>query len=103
MGYISCRINRQRGTKGYCGQSVGSYGTCSGSIRNLPYRDRLSGGRAFRSHGAGSHRRWAGILLWLAIDLAGLMVIAFVVSFVFLAKVDADVDNAAYGYLPADR
>ena len=45
------------------------------------------------------YRRWAGILLWLAIAVAGLMVVAFVASIVFLVKADADVDNAAYGYL----
>ncbi|WP_235989429.1 hypothetical protein [Streptomyces ureilyticus] len=45
------------------------------------------------------YRRWAGVLLWLAIAVAGLMVVAFVVSIVFLVKADADVDNAAHGYL----
>ncbi|MFE0358670.1 hypothetical protein ACFW2K_37415 [Streptomyces nigra] len=45
------------------------------------------------------YRRWAGVLLWLAIAVAGLMVVAFVASIVFLVKADADVDNAAYGYL----
>lgn len=46
-----------------------------------------------------SYRRWAGVLLWLAIAVAGLMVVAFVAGIVFLVKADADVDNAAYGYL----
>ncbi|MGD6749657.1 hypothetical protein [Streptomyces sp. BH105] len=45
------------------------------------------------------YRRWAGVLLWSAIVLAGLMVIGFVVSLVLLVKADEDVDNAAYGYL----
>lgn len=45
------------------------------------------------------YRRWAGVLLRLAITVAGLMVVAFVASIVFLVKADADVDNAAYGYL----
>jgi len=45
------------------------------------------------------YRRWAGILFWLGIILAVLMVVAFVVSIVLLAVADADVDNAAYGYL----
>ncbi|RDD85255.1 hypothetical protein DVZ84_30510 [Streptomyces parvulus] len=46
-----------------------------------------------------SYRRWAGVLLWLAIAVASLMAVAFVASIVLLAKADADVDNAAYGYL----
>jgi hypothetical protein len=45
------------------------------------------------------YRRWAGILVWLAIIIAVLMVVAFVVSFVLLAVADADEGNAAYGYL----
>jgi hypothetical protein len=45
------------------------------------------------------YRRWAGVLLWLAIAVAGLMVVAFVASIALLVKADADVDNAAYGYL----
>ncbi len=45
------------------------------------------------------YRRWAGILVWLAIIIAVLMVVAFVGSLVLLAVADADVDNAAYGYL----
>ncbi|MGI5193004.1 hypothetical protein ACQEVY_05040 [Streptomyces sp. CA-288835] len=45
------------------------------------------------------YRRWAGILLWLSIALAGLMVVAFVASFFLLVKADAHVDNAVYGYL----
>ncbi|MEU8679376.1 hypothetical protein [Streptomyces sp. NPDC048560] len=45
------------------------------------------------------YRRWAGILVWLAISIAVLMVIAFVVSLVLLAQADADVENAALGYL----
>lgn len=45
------------------------------------------------------YRRWAGVLLWLAIAVASLMAVAFVASIVLLVKADADVDNAAYGYL----
>ncbi|MFI6085722.1 hypothetical protein ACIBBB_33080 [Streptomyces sp. NPDC051217] len=45
------------------------------------------------------YRRWAGVLLRLAIAVAGLMVVAFVAGVVFLVKADADVDDAAYGYL----
>lgn len=43
------------------------------------------------------YRRWASVLLRLAIAVAGLMVVAFVASIVFLVKADAD--DAAYGYL----
>lgn len=46
-----------------------------------------------------SYRRWAGVLLWLAIAVASLTAVAFVASIVLLVKADADVDNAAYGYL----
>ncbi|RAY13475.1 hypothetical protein DPM19_20685 [Actinomadura craniellae] len=45
------------------------------------------------------YRRWAGVLLGLAIIIAVLMVVAFVVSIVLLALADADTRNAAYGYL----
>ncbi|MFF3485517.1 hypothetical protein ACFYXC_19940 [Streptomyces sp. NPDC002701] len=45
------------------------------------------------------YRRWAGVLQWLAIAVAGLMVVAFVAGIVFLVKADAEVDDAAYGYL----
>ncbi|MGN9796315.1 hypothetical protein ACTMTU_35235 [Streptomyces sp. OZ13] len=45
------------------------------------------------------YRRWAGVLLWLAIAVAVLMMVAFVAGIVFLVKADADVDNAAYGYI----
>ena len=45
------------------------------------------------------YRRWARVLLRLAITVAALMAVAFVASIVFLVKADADVDNAAYGYL----
>ncbi|WP_411151982.1 hypothetical protein [Streptomyces sp. A30] len=45
------------------------------------------------------YRRWAGILIWLAVVIAVLVVVAFAVSLVLLAKADADVGNAAYGYL----
>ncbi|MFJ4836410.1 hypothetical protein ACIP79_41935 [Streptomyces sp. NPDC088747] len=45
------------------------------------------------------YRRWAGVLLWLAITLASLMVVALVASIVLLVKADAAADDAAYGYL----
>ncbi|MFC8827713.1 hypothetical protein ACFT9I_20500 [Streptomyces sp. NPDC057137] len=47
------------------------------------------------------YRRWAGILIWLAIIIAVLVVVAFVVSLVLLAQADADADagKGAYGYL----
>jgi heme/copper-type cytochrome/quinol oxidase subunit 2 len=45
------------------------------------------------------YRRWAGILSWLAIIIAVLVVVAFVASLVLLVRADADVGNAAYGYL----
>lgn len=45
------------------------------------------------------YRRRAGILGWLAIIIAVLMGVAFMASIVLLAVADADVDNAAYGYL----
>jgi heme/copper-type cytochrome/quinol oxidase subunit 2 len=45
------------------------------------------------------YRRWAGVLVWLAIIIAVLMVVAFVTSFVLLAKADADTRDAAYGYI----
>ncbi|MFV2177761.1 hypothetical protein ACFHW2_33155 [Actinomadura sp. LOL_016] len=45
------------------------------------------------------YRRWAGVLIWLAVIIAVLVVVAFVASLVLLAQADADVENAAYGYL----
>ncbi|MFC9944991.1 hypothetical protein [Streptomyces pratensis] len=45
------------------------------------------------------YRRWARILIWLAIVIAALMVVAFVVSVVLLVQADKEVSNAAYGYL----
>lgn len=45
------------------------------------------------------YRRWAGVLSRLAIIIAVLVVVAFVASLVLLVQADADVDNAAYGYL----
>jgi len=45
------------------------------------------------------YRRWASILIWLAVVIAALMVAAFVVSLVLLAKADEDTRYAAYGYL----
>lgn len=45
------------------------------------------------------YRRWARILFGLAIIIAVFIVVAFVASVVLLVKADADVDNAAYGYL----
>src|SRR5690606_16007332 len=46
-----------------------------------------------------AYRRWANILVWIAAVIAVLVVVALVASFILLAKADADVDNAAYGYL----
>ncbi|WP_235978514.1 hypothetical protein [Streptomyces lycii] len=51
-----------------------------------------------REVGAG-YRRWTGVLLWLAITVAGLMAVAFVAGIVLLMKADANTDDAAYGYL----
>lgn len=45
------------------------------------------------------YRRWARILTWLAIIIAALMAVALAVSVVLLVTADANVDNAAYGYL----
>ncbi|MET9592986.1 hypothetical protein ABZY45_18810 [Streptomyces sp. NPDC006516] len=45
------------------------------------------------------YRRWARILVGLAIVIAVLVVAAVVVSVVLLVQADADSANAAYGYL----
>ncbi|MFC0627094.1 hypothetical protein [Kribbella deserti] len=45
------------------------------------------------------YRRWAKVFVWSAIILGVLMVVAFVLSIVLLVLADADVNNAAYGYL----
>lgn len=46
-----------------------------------------------------AYRRWANVLVWIAAAVAVLMVVAAVLSVVFLVRADADVDNAALGYL----
>ncbi|MGW3292515.1 hypothetical protein ACWC9S_00975 [Streptomyces xiamenensis] len=46
-----------------------------------------------------AYRRWAGILLGLAVVLGALMMVAFVASVVLLVVADRDTGNAAYGYL----
>jgi hypothetical protein len=46
-----------------------------------------------------TYRRWANVLVWAAAVIAVLVVVALVASFVLLAQADADVDNAALGYL----
>ncbi|WP_432052840.1 hypothetical protein [Streptomyces xiamenensis] len=46
-----------------------------------------------------AYRRWAGILLGLAIALGALMVVAFLASVVLLVVADRDTGTAAYGYL----
>lgn len=51
-----------------------------------------------RASSAG-YRRWARILSWLAIAIAVLIAVALAVSVVLLVTADANVDNAAYGYL----
>ncbi len=66
--------------------------------RPLPGPPGGYGPPRFQEVSAG-YRRWAGVLLWLAIAVAGFMVVAFVAGIVFLVKADADVDDAAYGYL----
>lgn len=45
------------------------------------------------------YRRWAAILLGLAIGLAVLMAVAVVAGFVLLVLADADRDKQALGYL----
>lgn len=45
------------------------------------------------------YRRWASILIWLAVIIAVFMVVAFVVSIVFLVEADKDTRKAALGYL----
>lgn len=46
------------------------------------------------------YRRWAGILIWLAVIIAVFMVVAFAVSVVLLVQANADTTrNPAYGYL----
>ncbi|MGW7291351.1 hypothetical protein ACWGIB_03020 [Streptomyces xiamenensis] len=46
-----------------------------------------------------AYRRWAGILLGLAVALGALMMVALVASVVLLVVADRDTGNAAYGYL----
>ncbi|MFJ6430840.1 hypothetical protein [Streptomyces sp. NPDC091416] len=45
-----------------------------------------------------AYRRWARLLRWLAIVIAALVVVAFVMSLVLLAQADADPAKAAHGY-----
>lgn len=46
------------------------------------------------------YRRWASILIWLAVITAVFMVAAFVMSVVLLVQANADTTrNPAYGYL----
>ncbi|MCQ4205943.1 hypothetical protein [Streptomyces longispororuber] len=45
------------------------------------------------------YRRWARVLLALAIVVASLMAVALVASVVLLVHADADTENAASGYL----
>ncbi|MDT0268633.1 hypothetical protein RM844_20315 [Streptomyces sp. DSM 44915] len=45
------------------------------------------------------YQRWAGALVRLAVGLGVLVAVALVVSFVLLARADADQDRAAEGYL----
>ncbi|MEU5877863.1 hypothetical protein [Spirillospora sp. NPDC047279] len=46
-----------------------------------------------------AYRRWASVLVGLAIVIAVFLVVAFVTSIVFLVLADADTNNAALGYL----
>ncbi|GGK30020.1 hypothetical protein GCM10011583_72390 [Streptomyces camponoticapitis] len=64
--------------------------------RPLPGPPGEYGPPRFQEVSAG-YRHWARVLLWLAIAVASLMVVAFVASVLFLVK--ADGDDAAYGYL----
>ncbi|HEY9332451.1 MAG TPA: hypothetical protein VIS09_30120 [Streptomyces sp.] len=45
-----------------------------------------------------AYRRWAGVLVSLAVAIAALMVVALVTSFVLLAEADADSAKGAHGY-----
>jgi heme/copper-type cytochrome/quinol oxidase subunit 2 len=46
-----------------------------------------------------TYRRWANILVWAAAVIALFVVVASVLSVVFLVQADADSSNAALGYL----
>jgi hypothetical protein len=46
-----------------------------------------------------TYRRWANILVWGAAVIALFVVVASVVSVVFLAQADADSSKSALGYL----
>lgn len=46
-----------------------------------------------------TYRRWANILVWAAAVIAVLVVVASVLSVVFLAQADADSSKSALGYL----
>ncbi|MBA8810512.1 hypothetical protein [Promicromonospora sukumoe] len=45
------------------------------------------------------YRRWAAVLLWIALILLAFEVVALVASFVLLGLANASSDAAAYGYL----
>jgi heme/copper-type cytochrome/quinol oxidase subunit 2 len=46
-----------------------------------------------------AYRRWANILVWAAAVIALFVVVASVLSVVFLAQADADSSKSALGYL----
>lgn len=46
-----------------------------------------------------TYRRWANVLVWGAVAIAVFVVVAAVVSVVFLAQADADSSKSALGYL----
>jgi hypothetical protein len=45
------------------------------------------------------YRRWAAVLLWVAVVVLAFEVVALVASFVLLGLANASSDAAAYGYL----
>ncbi len=45
------------------------------------------------------YRRWASILVWLAVIIAVFMVVALVASILLLVHANADTSNAAAGYI----
>ena len=46
-----------------------------------------------------AYRRWAAVLLWVAVVVLAFEVVALVASFVLLGLANASSDAAAYGYL----
>jgi hypothetical protein len=46
-----------------------------------------------------TYRRWANVLVWVAAVIAVFVVVAAVVSVVFLVQADADSSKSALGYL----